>query len=1446
MATNLKVVLSEKLQNTLSSTSGGGEIGVWALHFDNTGAPQATPLSKNTAGTAEPTTITLPTAFDGGKVYLIYQSVASSADLLTFGPTGIIKQESDLTWGFSDQHQFRYDSFEVSLLGGAADAGNLTSLNAFGIPMSIDITYPNGSATQTRGYNVQGQQIFQDIEAQFTTQGGLVHKFTTGPLNNQIREAAGPATILTSTDAQNQPLKGVSASDFYPILESIGNALGTDSLPDMRIGGQFNGAASVDYVVGQSSADSYSNWHNAAFYSYVVSYKPAPAIVHKGSLGLADNPLSWASDNPNINVAMADVSQYRLNETIVLSGVTGNVGAYAPSDINGVPFVIKNVESGSNVLVVFPANPADAKNAPAAGSGGGGGVNLALPIGTDPLASTAGQAYITVTDANASLYAKTGTEVTFSGVTTGVDVYSASYLNSTKFTVSKILSDTQYEIVAAGLPTAATGVSGGGQEVAPTYTRPYAGTFVFTPDSNSQVQGTIEISSLDLANSIYSTLGKASVLGPGGIPFEFTQLVNTVGATTTDLDTGANNQWGAFFVKLITGFMGGYFGSTGAALNPLLGASGQTNLNHNWNFDPTYAFNSNLVNTWTPDSDKYGDGRPFDAYAKIFFDSTNSYGNGYSDALMSLFQQGGPLIATGYPVALPPDTSHPNGPFTANGGSPWVTVYDPNAANYRNGDLVTFAGATPFAGIDMTKDVPLIAGTKVKAYTITNLDVAAKTYQVMTTTNATGGANQTGGGSGVVAGYNVPNITLTLYDDNEPVATGKTQGETQLYTPTEIYNTPFSTPVAPQGAGHSSDLSLQFSLGLGQFRPASDVKVSLKLYTGTGDAFETVTFDNTQSVFQTWTYTASGASGTLAAAGQASPSGTILQINGLPYTTGTNWYQLQFESADSRFSRAYNIYLDAVVGSGIVNPAFTGNPAGAIAVDGLASYSFANFPAEQYLRTPTLPLVFNMFNGGTLSMDPRLLEQITDQAVINAASNSALWPQPVAPVLGTGSASSFALWGGSSGSAVLGTPYNATALAAVTTAFPVFSWYGGDEDWLTYNVDNAQSGVIGAYTNKIGALHVAQVTFVGPNNPAPVKGTADLDGRWVTSAASGFFNGSYTAVMKEYLASDTGFTTPLSVASLPLSFTVAGQSHDFQAPSGASFLSLTPGSDPGGGTWLKLAATGSTLFNGTLLAYATQSDGTLIGRDGQPTTSLADAVLARIGAVKFDDGSPLYSGEQTVYLGVGQELHFATQTAAGTIDLLPNVLVSGSTSVAQISLSGPYGSFSLTATPDNIGSVAAQMGLSQNAHNQPWVHLNQGQTVTVAAAGSAADTNTLRFVRFDVDPSTGGLSVGNVAYGNTDAFRAAVVANLDPNYALQAGGGNFVNATNWTAASGSGFYAPVLQAASGNVFVIGTANVDGQEHIRVFGQNTFGFEDRTTFQGGDFDYNDLVVKLIAT
>lgn len=1205
--TTLTVNLSSALQTTLDQTG----VGVWAVYF-NGGNVYSTEIDAS-AGT---TAIDLPGDLNGGKVYLLIQSVASGGiDPLTFGPSGIIQQESDINWQNAAAYDFRYDSLELSLLGQAGDAANLTDVNGFGIPMSVQISYPNGAASQTRGYAVNGSSVFSDVDA---ASSQAVYTYTEGPLAGTNRMAASPTTAVSNS------LPGYAASDWNAYVQSLGDALAAGTTNPVRIAGYFNGAPSVEWINYNGTAYSYNEYHNPGFYSYTASY----------------------------------------------------------------------------------AN----------------------------------------------------------------------------------------------------------------------GTYTFTPAANSQIQGVISISVADLANSIYSTLGNATVTDPTtGLPYQFSANSGGTAVFNSYMNTGANNQWGAFFVPLLTGFIGGYMGGTTTAQNALLGASA-ISLSQNWNFDPTFAFGGKIatgqpgaVTPWSW-SGSYGTGVSYDPYAEIFFNNTNSYGNGYSDSLMSQFQQGGPLISTGYTATLG------NNPFSTTIGSSTVTVTDPNASGYDIGDLVTFAGATVVGGITL-------AGT----YAITA--TGAGTYTVTASSNAT--ATATGGGSAVTFQKDVDNITLTLFDDNETAPSGQTLPDVQGYTPTLIYDTSSGPFVAPQGSTGAPNLSLVLDFGLGQMRLDPNATIQIGFYTGTSGGvaqfdYVSIPSSGSQSLYQTWVYS----NGAFIASGGAAANGSILNVNGLPYDTGINWYQIVVTNSSA--TRTYNLYANAVAGTGVLNPYYDQggvDQAGSLALDGLAQIPAATLPVTQQYTTS---LQIAAFNGGTMSMDPLLLTWITDSSIYS--STPGIWPTPLAPVLGTltGTGDAFANWGGSTNPL---TPN--TSLGDVTDGSLAIGWYGSDTTWIGYNASVGNANVIGGYTNKVMGLDVAQITFstqgYSPHNAITVA--ADIDGKWAMSAASQFSNGTYYATMAEYLASDTDYATPVAVQSSPLIFTVSLDDLDF-ANTGHDYIQLDGGSGNASGNWIRLDTIGSTMPNGTLLAYITDLNGNLIGRDGETGAgvTLDEAVVAKIGSVASDGGSVMFHGQQSVYLAVGQQLHFAVQTGNDVIQRLPDVLVTGD-DVLSVRVSGSFGTVNVRAAVDNTLSADATVAGSQREYNEPWLFLNQGQQAHVEVAGSAQNVNTIHFVEIDVNPSTGAWSVGGVAYGNTSAFRAAVQANWDPGIAVTGGNGNFHTDVDWAPSSGSGYYAPVLVTQGGDIFVIGSANVDGRDHIRMYGENTFGFEDLRADQHADFDYNDLVMKL---
>lgn len=50
-------------------------------------------------------------------------------------------------------------------------------------------------------------------------------------------------------------------------------------------------------------------------------------------------------------------------------------------------------------------------------------------------------------------------------------------------------------------------------------------------------------------------------------------------------------------------------------------------------------------------------------------------------------------------------------------------------------------------------------------------------------------------------------------------------------------------------------------------------------------------------------------------------------------------------------------------------------------------------------------------------------------------------------------------------------------------------------------------------------------------------------------------------------------------------------------------------------------------------------------------------------------------------------------------------------------------------------------------------------------------------------------------------------------------------------------------AGNGYILMTGNANPSGGEYVRMFGHNTFGFEELIATRGSDFDYNDMVMTI---
>ncbi|WP_127090987.1 DUF4114 domain-containing protein [Aquabacter cavernae] len=279
------------------------------------------------------------------------------------------------------------------------------------------------------------------------------------------------------------------------------------------------------------------------------------------------------------------------------------------------------------------------------------------------------------------------------------------------------------------------------------------------------------------------------------------------------------------------------------------------------------------------------------------------------------------------------------------------------------------------------------------------------------------------------------------------------------------------------------------------------------------------------------------------------------------------------------------------------------------------------------------------------------------------------------------------------------------------------------------------------------------------------------------------------------------------------------------------------------GHWVRFEALDSLLPAGaTLLVYAVDAAGNLVNRASHAAGAdviLDMATLATIGVVSDDHGNHILLGRQSVYLSAGEQLRFAVLNGSGVVDRSPDVEILAHTDGSlQLDVAG----LRVHAITNNLLSDSAELAEFQRDSGQPLLFLQQGDTLNVELVGSSANTNTLGFVQIDVDAATGAWSVGGEAYADTDAFHRAVIAELDGGFAA-AHGGSFSDTTTWTVSGTTGYYAPVLMTPSGHTFVVGTANAGGLDYIRMFGENTFGFEDLAYDQGSDFDYNDMVMRL---
>ncbi len=669
------------------------------------------------------------------------------------------------------------------------------------------------------------------------------------------------------------------------------------------------------------------------------------------------------------------------------------------------------------------------------------------------------------------------------------------------------------------------------------------------------------------------------------------------------------------------------------------------------------------------------------------------------------------------------------------------------------------------------------------------------------------------------ANTNVAAIDVTIFDDSETPSG---------YVTPEIYNY-----TAPGAAGYQMPTSttsantVKFNFANAEMVLSEDTALSLDIYTGLQNPgepqWQTVDFvaPSGQSLWQQWnlSYGADGYTATLLP-GTPQDSGQLLISNFATAESGVAWYRVNVGEGDAK--KTFNFYTETAGSDGnssaFLNPNYQGQES-SIAIDGLASIS-----PQASTNATISAFTINFLYSGTSTVDPSLLEYNLDP--VSAP------PAPNAPVAGSVNGSSFNALSGQSAQV----SNDITASAGKVA----FGWTG-----LNNSTVDSSSWISGV-TNKVGALNFAKINVTsssGATIGGPIVAQADIDGQWRTGEQF-FGNGVYTLTMSEYLSSDTSLSNAVGTESSALTMTVDVSEYGLATSAGGKALDLS--SEAGAhveGNFVKFETLNSSAAAGTtLLIYAVNESGELVSRDGEHIggdVTLDDAVLASLGSVQGDEGLQFLAGGQTVYLPVGQELRFAVLTGEKSVNLNPDVSIAvqedGS---AQVQVDDIV----INAETDNTLSTDTIFAGGQRANNEPIFYMKHGETIDLDVVGSSANTNTIGFVRLDVDPALGGVSVGGVSSNDGEAFRQAVRDNLDGGFIVDRGG-DFTETVSWTVEGDTGYYAPVMLSQNGDTFVIAGGSESGVQHIRSFGENTFGFEDLTYEHGSDFDFNDVVVRL---
>ena len=137
--------------------------------------------------------------------------------------------------------------------------------------------------------------------------------------------------------------------------------------------------------------------------------------------------------------------------------------------------------------------------------------------------------------------------------------------------------------------------------------------------------------------------------------------------------------------------------------------------------------------------------------------------------------------------------------------------------------------------------------------------------------------------------------------------------------------------------------------------------------------------------------------------------------------------------------------------------------------------------------------------------------------------------------------------------------------------------------------------------------------------------------------------------------------------------------------------------------------------------------------------------------------------------------------------------------------------------------------------------LETDQQLTLETLKNTDADNRIGLVPVNGNRSSG-YTIDGVGTNTPKAFRRALRDNLI-NPDQQTLKGKSIS-QSWNLSSDeAGLYAPVLITDDNLTFGFGkSTGADGAQHLKVLGENVFGFEDDLARQGSDWHYDDVIVE----